>query len=343
MLARELAHATAQRRPLLRQAAAALLADRGLLQPLRASPRAPRAWRRWWARCSPSRRRRCWASGCWDPPAGALAGLALLSCALFVAFARYVRPEICSWPLLPGGSRDSCWRTLVEFFRPSICGGPNGPRTPPSADTRSGPGRDPAPPDTRSGTVGAWAVLGCVALGVAALAKDPLGLDRAAGRHRDRGAGWRDGCGRCARGCRRVGLAFLLVIGFGWYAVAAVTEPGSSGTRWSTTTCSMSRACGSSPTRTCRSPWLEFLAAAGFGAFPGVPAAACGGRGSSAARLARSRGSCRGSRWRSGRSDCSRSLPSRRSSCRTMACPPIRRWRCSPRARGATRLRGRKG
>ena len=86
------------------------------------------------------------------PGWGALGGLALLSCALFAAFARYLRPESLFVAAIAWGFAG----LLVHLRGPGT-----GPRTSPIADSRSG---------------AVWPVLGCAALGVAALAKDPLGL-----------------------------------------------------------------------------------------------------------------------------------------------------------------------
>ncbi|HEX7216423.1 MAG TPA: glycosyltransferase family 39 protein, partial [Methylomirabilota bacterium] len=120
---------------------------------------------------------------------GLLAGAALLSCALFAAFARYVRPE--------------------TLFVAAIQWGFTGLLL----------GQAHAPVRDRG-----WAVFGCGALGVAALAKDPLGMLgplaavavalALSGRLRPVRA-WMPA----------LGVVSLLVIGLGWYAVAAATEP----------------------------------------------------------------------------------------------------------------------
>jgi len=190
---------------------------------------------------------------------GALAGLALLSCALFAAFARYVRPE--------------------SLFVAAIAWGFTGLLL---ADTRllprglhlrapgTGPGTPPAP-DNRSGAI--WAVSGCAALGIAALAKDPLGLlgplaaiaiaAALAGRLRPVRA-W----------LPPAGLALMTVIGFGWYAVAAATEPAF---LWYTVVdnhvLNVARM-RQFPDEDVPLSALEFLIAAGFGAFPWILAAA---------------------------------------------------------------------
>ncbi len=189
---------------------------------------------------------------------GVLAGLALLSCALFVAFGRYVRPESLfvasiAWGfagLLMAGTR------LVPQAL-HMRGPRNGPRTPPLADTRFG---------------AVWPVVGCTALGMAALAKDPLGLlgplgaiaiaAALAGRFRPVRA-W----------LPPVGVALMVAIGLGWYAVAAVTEPAF---LWYTVVdnhvLNVARM-REFPDEDVPLSALEFLAAAGFGAFPWILAA----------------------------------------------------------------------
>ena len=194
------------------------------------------------------------------PRGGALAGAALLSCALVVAFARYVRPESLFVAAIAWGFAG----LLIQLRGPGLVisarlasdsGSPGGPRTPPSADTRG------------------WAVLGCAALGVAALAKDPLGLlgplgavalaAWAAGRLRPLGA-W----------LPPLGLALMAVIGLGWYALVAVLEPAF---LWYTVVdnhlLNVARM-REFPDEDVPLSALEFLAAAGFGAFPWIVAAA---------------------------------------------------------------------
>jgi len=180
---------------------------------------------------------------------GALAGLALLSCALFAAFARYVRPESLFLAAIVWGFTG----LLVHMRGPG-----NGLRTPSVADNRSG---------------AVWPVVGCVALGVAALAKDPLGLigplvaiGSAAGLA---GRLWP------VRGwLPPLGLALMIVIGFGWYAVAAMTEPAF---LWYAVVdnhvLNVARM-RQFPDEDVPLSALEFLTAAGFGAFPWILAAA---------------------------------------------------------------------
>jgi len=183
------------------------------------------------------------------PGWGALGGLALLSCALFAAFARYLRPESLFVAAIAWGFAG----LLVHLRGPG-----NGPRTPPIADSRSG---------------AVWPVLGCAALGVAALAKDPLGLlgplvaiviaAGLAGRLRPV-RGW----------LPPLGVALMVVVGFGWYAVAAVTEPAF---LWYTVVdnhvLNVARM-RQFPDEDVPLSALEFLTAAGFGAFPWILAAA---------------------------------------------------------------------
>ena len=193
------------------------------------------------------------------PGGGALAGLALLSCALFVAFARYVRPEslfvgAIAWGFTGLLLADT--RLLPQALH--LRGPRNGRRTPPAADNRSG---------------AVWAVSGSAALGVAALAKDPLGLvgplvaiaiaAALAGRLRPVRA-W----------LSPLGLALMVVVGFGWYAVAALTEPAF---LWYTVVdnhlLNVARM-RQFPDEDVPLSALEFLTAAGFGAFPWILAAA---------------------------------------------------------------------
>ena len=166
---------------------------------------------------------------------GALAGLALLSCALFAAFARYVRPETLFLAAIAWGFTG----LLLALGR-----------------------RAPA-----------WSLVGCAALGTAALAKDPLGLigplvaigiaAGLAGRLRPV-RGW----------LPPLGWALVVVIGLGWYAVAAMTEPAF---LWYTVVdnhvLNVARM-RQFPDEDVPLSALEFLTAAGFGAFPWILAAA---------------------------------------------------------------------
>jgi 4-amino-4-deoxy-L-arabinose transferase-like glycosyltransferase len=209
------------------------------------------------------------------PAAGLLAGAALLSCALFAAFARYVRPETLFVAAIQWGFTG----LLLDI---QMRGPGNGPRTPPAADNRDGP-RTPSAADNRDGSRSpstadhrGWAILGCVALGVAALAKDPLGMlgplvavavaTMLAGRFRPV-RGW----------LPALGLGLLLLIGLGWYAVAAATEPSF---LWYTVVdnhlLNVARM-RVFPDEDVPLSALEFVVAAGFGAFPWILAAAAAG------------------------------------------------------------------
>ncbi len=166
------------------------------------------------------------------PGPGILAGAALLSCALFAAFGRYVRPETLfvaaiQWGftgLLLGLGGSGAARLGGWLGSPSAA-----PHTaaPGQLDLGgSGAAPPPGPPTETSGRgTRSWAVVGCAALGVAALAKDVIGLAgplaaialalALAGRLRPIG-----------RWLPAPGLAALLVLGLGWYALASMRNPG---------------------------------------------------------------------------------------------------------------------
>jgi len=173
-----------------------------------------------------------------SPTAGFIAGAALLSCPLLAAFGRYVRPETLFVAAIQWG-----FTGLLL-----ACQAPDGE------------GRR-------------WALLGCLALGAASLAKDPLGLlgPLAAiglalalvGRLRPIG-----------RWLPPAGIALLAVLGLGWYALAALREPGF---LWYTVVdnhvLNVARL-RHFPDEDVPLSALEFAAAAGFGAFPWILAAA---------------------------------------------------------------------
>jgi 4-amino-4-deoxy-L-arabinose transferase-like glycosyltransferase len=181
------------------------------------------------------------------PAGGLLAGAALLSCALFAAFARYVRPET----LFVAGIQWGFTGLLLGLMRPGnlvpgACapgepvgaarwGRTYGPAPLSNAGAQTWPPHSPSrghsssrgpftPALPQLADNPCWSVVGCAALGVAALAKDPLGMlgPLAAvavalmlvGRLRPVRA-W----------LPALGVGLLLVIGLGWYAVAAATEP----------------------------------------------------------------------------------------------------------------------
>ena len=128
------------------------------------------------------------------PTGGLIAGGALLSSVLFVAFGRYLRPETLFVAAIQWGLTG----LLLGLQRTSAAARPT-----------------PSP----------WTFVGCAALGVASLVKDPLGLIGplvAVGAALVLGgrawplSGWLPWGG--------VGL--LLVVGFGWYVVAAYHNAG---------------------------------------------------------------------------------------------------------------------
>jgi 4-amino-4-deoxy-L-arabinose transferase-like glycosyltransferase len=194
---------------------------------------------------------------------GVLAGLALASCALFAAFARYVRPESLFVAAV-------AWGFTGLLLGLQLGGARNGLRTPPDRGASADP---PTAASTAAGSGAAWAIVGCAALGVAALVKDPLGLlgplaaialaAALAGRLRPARA-W----------LPPLGVVLLAVIGLGWYAVAAATEPGF---LWYTVVdnhlLNVARM-REFPDEDVPLSALEFLSAAAFGAFPWILAGA---------------------------------------------------------------------
>ncbi|HET7875768.1 MAG TPA: glycosyltransferase family 39 protein [Methylomirabilota bacterium] len=164
---------------------------------------------------------------------GFAAGAALLSCALFAAFARYLRPETLFVATIQWGFAGLLLAGLETHRRRR------------------------------------WALLGCVGLGLASLAKDPLGLVgpllavglvRAfAGRLRPIGDWLPAG-----------GIALLAVVGGGWYVLANVREPGY---LWYTVVdnhvLNVARL-RHFPDEDVPLTALEFAVASGFGAFPWI-------------------------------------------------------------------------
>jgi 4-amino-4-deoxy-L-arabinose transferase-like glycosyltransferase len=229
------------------------------------------------------------------PGGGLLAGAALLSCALFAAFARYVRPETLFVAAIQWGFTGLLWglgapadRRLIPSSSSAAGAQKWPPHSPRSADDpllphgSSGAGAQKWPPDSPGGgRLGAVsvdvpragvAVLGCAALGVAALAKDLLGmvgplLAVATAR-------WLGGRVRPVRAwLPATGVALMLALGVGWYAVVAAAEPSF---LWYTVVdnhvLNVARM-RVFPDEDVPLSALEFLAAAGFGAFPWVLAA----------------------------------------------------------------------
>jgi 4-amino-4-deoxy-L-arabinose transferase-like glycosyltransferase len=126
-----------------------------------------------------------------NPAGGLLAGAALSSCALFLVFGRYVRPETLFVA------------TIQMGFTGLLLGLRNGSR---STSVR-------------------WSIFGCASLGLAALVKDPLGLMApllALGAALAL-------CGRL-RPLRRwlpgTGVALMVLLGLGWYAWAGLRHEG---------------------------------------------------------------------------------------------------------------------
>jgi len=205
---------------------------------------------------------------------GFLAGAALLSCALFAAFARYVRPETLfvaaiSWGFA-GLLLGMCGRPFTAAALSSAGaqkGPPHSPRggQPWESEVRSSP-RGGQPVASR------WALVGCGALGVAALAKDPLGLIGPVGAVA--GALWLAGRLRPVRAWLPVGgVVLMLALGAGWYVAVAARE---SSFLWYTVidnhVLNVARM-RAFPDEDVPLSALEFAAAASFGAFPWILAA----------------------------------------------------------------------
>jgi 4-amino-4-deoxy-L-arabinose transferase-like glycosyltransferase len=144
-----------------------------------------------------------------SPGPGVLAGAALLSCALFAAFGRYVRPETLFVAAIQWG-----FTGLLLAVAPYWSWGGAAPLLPQTP-----------PPQHEGRNTRGWAVVGCAALGLAGLAKDVIGLAgplaaialalALAGRLRPIG-----------RWLPVPGLAALVVLGLGWYALASMRNPG---------------------------------------------------------------------------------------------------------------------
>ena len=222
---------------------------------------------------------------------GFLAGAALLSCALFAAFARYVRPETLfvagiSWGFA-GLLLGMCGRPFAAaaFTDLSNAGAQKWPPHSPSggqpleSEVRSSPsGGRPLESEVRSSPIGGqpvasrWALVGCGALGVAALAKDPLGLIGPVGAVA--GALWLAGRLRPVRAWLPVGgVVLMLALGAGWYVAVAARE---SSFLWYTVidnhVLNVARM-RAFPDEDVPLSALEFAAAASFGAFPWILAA----------------------------------------------------------------------
>ena len=207
------------------------------------------------------------------PGGGLLAGAALLSCALFAAFARYVRPETLFVAAIQWGFTGLLWGVGAAGGQPFTafklfsCGGPEmAPALPQWRTTRCA-ARWPC-----SARVPGGAVLGCVALGLAALAKDLLGM--VGPLLAVAMAMWLGGRLRPMRAwLPATGVVLMLGLGVGWYAVVAASEPSF---LWYTVVdnhvLNVARM-RVFPDEDVPLSALEFLAAAGFGAFPWILAA----------------------------------------------------------------------
>ena len=124
------------------------------------------------------------------PGAGLLAASALLSCALFSVYGRYVRPE-------------TLFVAAIQIALTGLLLG------------AMGEGR----------RARRWAVAGCAALGLASLAKDPLGLIAplaAVAATLGVSGRWRP----VRRWLPLTGVALMLLVGLGWYAWSALRHPG---------------------------------------------------------------------------------------------------------------------
>jgi len=174
-----------------------------------------------------------------NPFAGFLAGAALSSCALFLVFGRYVRPETLFVAAIQLGLTG-----LLIGFRAE-----------------------------RGGASRRWAIIGCASLGVAGLAKDPLGLLAPLAAV----AAALALCGRLSLLRSRVpptGMALMLVLGLGWYVWTALRHPGF---LWYTVVDNhILNAAGLRrfPDEDVPLAAAEFLAVSALGAFPWVIAAA---------------------------------------------------------------------
>ena len=211
------------------------------------------------------------------PGGGLLAGAALLSCALFAAFARYVRPETLFVAAIQWGFTGLLWGLSSAGSRlvPSSFSAAGAQKWPPHSPSGGQPGLvSVGGPGSASAAGLAWgfAVLGCVALGLAALAKDLLGM--VGPLLAVAMAMWLGGRLRPVRAwLPATGVVAMLGLGVGWYAVVAASEPSF---LWYTVidnhVLNVARM-RVFPDEDVPLSAVEFLAAAGFGAFPWVLAA----------------------------------------------------------------------
>jgi 4-amino-4-deoxy-L-arabinose transferase-like glycosyltransferase len=202
------------------------------------------------------------------PGGGVLAGAALLSCALFAAFARYVRPETLFVAAIQWGFTGLLWGLRAPADSRLLLRGSS------AAGARKWPPHSPSggQPEATSFLGSGWAVLGCTALGLAALAKDLLGMVGPLAAVAT--ALWLGGRLRPMRAwLPATGVVLMLALGVGWYAAVAAAEPSF---LWYTVVdnhvLNVARM-RVFPDEDVPLSGLEFLAAAGFGAFPWVLAA----------------------------------------------------------------------
>jgi 4-amino-4-deoxy-L-arabinose transferase-like glycosyltransferase len=203
---------------------------------------------------------------------GLLAGAALLSCALFAAFARYLRPETLFVAAIQWGFVGLLWQfgsadSRLSFSSFSAAGAQKWPPHSPSG------GQPVVDLVGGSGPAYLFALVGCAALGVAALAKDLLGVVGPLAAVAV--ALWLAGRVRPVRAWLPVaGIVLMVGLGVGWYAMVTAAEPGF---LWYTVVdnhvLNVARM-RAFPDEDVPLSALEFLAAAGFGAFPWIVAAA---------------------------------------------------------------------
>ncbi len=174
-----------------------------------------------------------------NPAGGLLAGAALSSCALFLVFGRYVRPETL----------------FVATIQMGLTGLLLGLR------------------DGGRSTAIRWSIFGCASLGLASLAKDPLGLMAPLSAV---GAALAL-CGQLRplrRWLPRTAVALMVLLGLGWYAWAGLRHRGF---LWYTVVDNhLLNAAGVRrfPDEDVPLGTVEFLAVSALGAFPWIAPAA---------------------------------------------------------------------
>ncbi len=216
--------------------------------------------------------------------AGLAAGAALLGSILFVAFARYVRPETLFVAALQWG--------LTGLLVGGLSKGAGGFAKRADGFAKRAEGERSAPKNALENTLNqeatsettaapyrhlyraarAWHLIAGAALGLAALAKDPLGLVAPLAVVALAGAGVRPRPPR--RWWSPGAIVVALVVGLGWYVFAALASPGFV---WYTVVdnhlLNAARA-RRFPDEDVPLSSLEFLAVSGLGAFPWVFGAA---------------------------------------------------------------------